>query len=150
VLELFLKNKDIRTIVSGGVLRTGEESLVGDLACHAFRDLFVDKLFLGLGGVDAENGLSEYNWDDALVKRAMIRSAKEVIVVADSSKFGRTAFARIAEIGEIHVVVTDRPPPETLTGSFAANNVRVVIADRSSCDDPARAAQSKCLDNERT
>jgi DeoR/GlpR family transcriptional regulator of sugar metabolism len=150
VLELFLRNKDVRTIVSGGVLRTGEESLVGDLACHAFRDLFVDKLFLGLGGIDAENGLSEYNWDDALVKRAMIRSAKEVIVVADSSKFGRTAFARIGEIRDIHAVVTDRPPPKALAESFDVHHVRVVIADRGSGDDPARADPAKRLDNERT
>ena len=137
VLGLFLKNKDIRTIVSGGALRVGEESLVGDLACHAFRDLFVDKLFLGVGGIDAENGLSEYNWDDALVKRAMIRSAKEVIAVVDSSKFGRTAFARIADIGDIHTVVTDRLPPEALARAFAAHNVRVVIAGEVLHDDLA-------------
>ena len=142
VLGLFLKNKDVRTIVSGGVLRTGEESLIGDLACHAFRDLFVDKLFLGLGGVDAVNGLSEYNWDDALVKRAMIRSAKEVIVVANSSKFGGTAFARIAEIGDIHAVVTDRQPPEDLTRAFAAHKVRIVIASEASSDDPLPTYQA--------
>ena len=137
VLGLFLKNKDVRTIVSGGALRVGEESLVGDLACHAFRDLFVDKLFLGVGGIDAENGFSEYNWDDALVKRAMIRSAKEVIAVSDSSKFGRTAFARIAGIGDIHTVVADRPPPEALARAFADHNVRVVIAGETTRDDPA-------------
>jgi DeoR family transcriptional regulator, fructose operon transcriptional repressor len=149
-LGLFLKNKDVRTIVSGGVLRIGEESLVGDLACHAFRELFVDRLFLGLGGVDAENGLSEYNWDDALVKRAMIRSAKEVIVVADSSKLGRTAFARVAEIGEIHVVVTDRQPPEALARAFAAHKVRVVIAGEASPDDTPSTDQANSENKERT
>lgn len=131
VLGLFLKNKDVRTIVTGGMLRNGEESLVGDLACHAFRDLFVDRLFLGLGGIDAENGLTEYNWDDALVKRAMIRSAKEVVVVVDSSKFERTAFARIADIADIHVLVSDRPPPDKLALALAARKVRVVIADEA-------------------
>ncbi|HXZ14489.1 MAG TPA: DeoR/GlpR family DNA-binding transcription regulator [Roseiarcus sp.] len=150
VLSLFLKNRDVRTIVSGGVLRTGEESLVGDLACHAFRDLFVDKLFLGLGGIDAENGLSEYNWDDALVKRAMIRSAKQVIVVADSSKFGGTAFARIADIGDIHAVVTDQPPPEALARAFAARRVRVVIAKEMSSRGLAPIDEAKCAMNERT
>jgi len=60
---------------------------------QAWQGLFVDRLFLGVGAVDAETGLSEYNWDDALVKRAMVHSAKEVIVLADASKFGRVAFA---------------------------------------------------------
>jgi DeoR family transcriptional regulator, fructose operon transcriptional repressor len=136
VLGLFLRNKDIRTIVTGGMLRPGEESLVGDLAAHAFRDLFVDKLFLGLGGIDAENGLTEYNWDDALVKRAMIRSAKEVIVVVDASKFQRTAFARIAELADIHVLVTDRPPPDKLAEALAARKVSVVLADGATEEPP--------------
>lgn len=143
VLGLFLRNKNVRTIVTGGMLRNGEESLVGDLACHAFRDLFVDKLFLGLGGIDGENGLTEYNWDDALVKRAMIRSAKEVIVVGDSSKFERTAFARIAEIADVHVLISDRPPPDKLAQALAAHKVRVVIVseatgESSGTDEPSQ------------
>ncbi|MBP2448450.1 DeoR/GlpR family DNA-binding transcription regulator [Rhizobium leguminosarum] len=129
ILNHFINNKDIRLIVTGGILRNGEESLVGDLAAQAFRGLFVDKLFLGVGGLDAQNGLTEYNWDDALVKRAMIGSAKEVILLIDSSKFGRSAFAKIAELRDIHVVVTDvRPPPELLQ-KLEENKVRVIVAD---------------------
>jgi DeoR/GlpR family transcriptional regulator of sugar metabolism len=143
VLNLFLRNKEVRTIVTGGMLRNGEESLVGDLAAHAFRDLFVDKLFLGIGGIDAENGLTEYNWDDTLVKRAMIRSAKEVIVVADASKFDRTAFAHVADIGDIHVLVTDRPPLPPLAEAAAAAKVRIAVAGgaavASSPDNPESA-----------
>ncbi len=128
VVQHFIDNKDVRMIVAGGVLRIGEESLVGDLACHAFRDLFVDKLFLGAGGVHVEAGLTDFNWDDALVKKAMIRSAKEVIAVVDSSKLGHIAFAKIADIGDLHALITDRSPPPALAEALAARGVKVHVA----------------------
>jgi DeoR family transcriptional regulator, fructose operon transcriptional repressor len=107
VANLLLGQPDIRLILSGGIIRPGESSLVGDLAQYAYKNLFVDRLFLGVGAVDQQAGLTEYNWDDALVKQAMIRSAKEVILVADSSKFNRVAFASVAPLSVVHQIVTD-------------------------------------------
>jgi len=128
ILNLLLNTPGIRLIVPGGVIRPGEGSMVGDLAQQAFSELFVDKLFLAVGGIDAESGLTEYNWDDARVKRAMIRSAKEVYLVADAGKFGRTAFARIAGLAEIHALITDQAPPEPLRQSLEASGVRILVA----------------------
>jgi len=62
--ELDRKPK-VRTIVTGGVLRSGEMSLVGSRAEASYRDLNCDTLFLGVAGVDIDKGLSEYNMDDA-------------------------------------------------------------------------------------
>jgi len=97
----------IRVILTGGILRAGEFSLVGDLAERAFKDFYVDKLFLGIGGFDFEAGLTEFNLEDAKVKRAMIASAKEVIVVTDASKFGKVVFASVATLGTVKKVITD-------------------------------------------
>jgi DeoR/GlpR family transcriptional regulator of sugar metabolism len=97
----------IRVILTGGVLRPGEFSLVGSLSERAFKDFFVDKLFLGIGGFDFAAGLTEFNVEDAQVKRAMIASAKEVIVVTDASKFGQVAFAAVAGLGVVSRVITD-------------------------------------------
>jgi DeoR family transcriptional regulator, fructose operon transcriptional repressor len=121
-------NKHIRTIVSGGAVRTGEESMVGDLAVRAFADFFVDKLFLGVGGIDARNGLTEYNWEDALVKKAMIRSAKRVYLLADASKFNRVAFAAVCGLADIHALVTNKEPPPDLLSKLRAGNVAVHVA----------------------
>jgi DeoR/GlpR family transcriptional regulator of sugar metabolism len=97
----------MRIVLTGGVVRPGELSLVGSLAERAFKDFFVDKLFLGVGGFDFAAGLTEFNVEDAQVKRAMIASAKEVIVVTDASKFGRVAFAAVAGLDVVRHVVTD-------------------------------------------
>jgi DeoR/GlpR family transcriptional regulator of sugar metabolism len=128
IANLLAGQPDIRLILSGGIVRPGEASMVGELPRQAFRGLFVDKLFLGVGCIDAGAGLTEYNWDDTLVKQAMIRSAKRVIVVADASKFGKIAFAHVAPLEAMHVLVTDAAPPATLRERLNAVGVKVVVA----------------------
>jgi DeoR/GlpR family transcriptional regulator of sugar metabolism len=101
------KHPGIRLIVTGGILRTGELSLVGHLAERIFDEFFVDKLFLGAGAVDVTLGISEFNLEDTLIKRAMVKNAKRVILVADSSKFNQVAFTSITSLSKIHTIVTD-------------------------------------------
>lgn len=128
IAGLFLNQREARLIVPGGMVRTGEGSLVGELTRYALERLFVDRLFLAVGCIDAQYGLSEYNWDDALVKQAMIRSAKQVILVADASKFGKVAFAYVAGFAAIHTLVTDQPPPDDILQKLQEAHVQVLIA----------------------
>jgi DeoR/GlpR family transcriptional regulator of sugar metabolism len=114
IANILANQPDIRLILPGGIVRHGELSLTGDLARRALEGLFVDRLFLGVGAIDSVNGLTEYNWDDSLVKQAMVRSAKEVILVADSSKFEKVAFARVAPLDAVHMLVTNELPPPPL------------------------------------
>lgn len=131
IATLFINQSDIRLILPGGIVRPGEASLIGDLTRQAFQHLFVDRLFLGVGGIDAHFGLSEYNWDDTLVKQAMIKSAKEIIVVADSSKFGKIAFAHVAPFSSIHKLVTDQLPPEPLLQKLNEYRIKIFLANVS-------------------
>ena len=128
VVNTLMANQDIRLIVAGGVVRQGEESLVGELAHRTFERLFVDKLFLAVAGIDASGGTTEYNWEDALVRQAMVHSAKKVILAVDASKFGRVAFAKVANIRDAHALVTDAPPPPGLSERLAAAGVAVTAA----------------------
>ena len=116
-----------RLILTGGILRPGELSLVGHLAERVFQDLYVDKLFLGIGGLDLEAGLTEYNLEDAQVKRAMLRSAKECIVVTDSSKLGRVAFAAVAPIAAMDTLITDTEADPALVARLEEMGVRVIV-----------------------
>jgi DeoR/GlpR family transcriptional regulator of sugar metabolism len=127
IANLLVSEPGIRVILPGGILRHGEASIVGDLAQTAFKGLFVDKLFLGVGGIDAQAGLTEYNWDDTLVKKAMIHSAKQVIAVVDSSKFERVAFVQIGNFNDIHHLVTDEMPPSLLRGELEKSEVTIHI-----------------------
>lgn len=105
----------IRLMVTGGLTRAGELSLIGDLAERAFADFRFDTFLMGVAGIEAEAGLTEYNLDDGRVKQAALASARRCVVVADSSKLGRVAFARICPLERVDVMVTDTAAaPEAL------------------------------------
>ncbi len=125
---LFLNQPETRVVVSGGIARPIEGSLAGELARHAFKHLFVDRLFLAVGCIDAEYGLTETHWDEALVKQAMIASAREVIVVADSSKFGRVGFAQVAGFNHVHKVITDKQPTPQFVELMEMAGVAILVA----------------------
>jgi len=80
-----------------------------------------------VAAVDAEAGITEHNWDEALVKRAMIRSATEVIAIADASKFGHIAFAQAAPLSAVHQFVTDKAPTGALAEAFAKYKIVVRV-----------------------
>ncbi len=68
-------------------------------------------LFLGVGGIDAVKGLTEYNLDDTRVKRAALGAAARCVVLADRSKLARVCLAQVATLEEIDVLITDAEPP---------------------------------------
>lgn len=129
VAGLFVDKSDIRLIMPGGIVRTGEASMVGDLTAQALQGLFVDKLFMGVACVDEQAGMTEYNWDDALVKRAMIKCAREVTLLADSGKFGKVAFALVGKLDEIDNLVADRQPPDGILEILTQSGARLIIAE---------------------
>ncbi len=128
IANVLAEDPGIRLMLSGGVLRPGERSLVGDLAVGSFRDYRFDTVVLGVGGIDLEAGLTEYNLDDTRVKRAAIEIARRIIVVADATKLGRVAFARICPLAQVDVLVSDAGAPADLVASIEDAGVEVRLA----------------------
>ena len=105
-LEL-AKYPNIRTVLLGGILRADELSLIGGLTIETLAGFNADKAFLGVGGVSLEKGLTDYNMDEVEIKRMMIKTAREVVLLADHIKFERVAPVRVAPLSMINTVVTD-------------------------------------------
>jgi len=101
---------------------------VGPITDGTPSDLHFDKLFLGTNGIDLERGVTTPNLAEAEAKRAMIRSARETILVADSSKFGRAAFARICGVERLHGLITDEGAPAPVREAISRLGVRVIVA----------------------
>ena len=99
---------DIVGIVTGGIIRHVNDALVGfpveAFLTHQIHE--VDKLFLGVGGIDAQSGFTITTPFEVELKRAMIRSARQVIVVAASSKLGKTALFNVCPLDAVHVLIT--------------------------------------------
>lgn len=121
-------NAGIRTIVTGGIARHGELSLVGDLAERAFAELHCDTAFLGAGGVSPEAGVTEFNLEDTRVKRAALASARRCVVLADASKLAKVALASVCPLERVDVLVTDSGASDEALAPIRETRVEVLIA----------------------
>ena len=84
--------------------------------------------FVGTNGVSAGFGLSTPDPDEAAVKRAIVRSARRVVVVADADKLGRELLVSFADLADIDVLVTDAAPDDELAAALADADVEVWLA----------------------
>jgi len=116
-------------MVTGGDFKPPTLSLTGEKAASFFEQIFVNKLFLAAGGISFTAGLTYPGFQDILVKRAMIRAATEVFVVADSTKIGKTSFASLGGMDLIHWLITDSSIAAEDRREFERRGVRVATAD---------------------
>jgi DeoR/GlpR family transcriptional regulator of sugar metabolism len=117
---------DIRVVVAGGFLRPGELSLVGALAENVFSEFNCDTAFIGVGGVHPVKGITDYNPDDARIKRLAIGAAARKVLLADASKLGRAAFVNVATADEIDVLVTDAAADHPTVRALSDAGVTVI------------------------
>lgn len=112
----------------GGRVRGLTQAAVGEQALRALDTLRVDIAFVGTNGISVAHGLSTPDSEEAAVKRAMVRSANYVVVVADSSKVNREEFVSFAPISRVDALVTDAEIPDKDRAELTEHGVEVVIA----------------------
>lgn len=112
----------------GGRVRGTTQAAVGEEALAALEWLRVDVAFIGTNALSVGHGLSTPDSDEAAVKRAMVRTANHVVVLADSSKIGREHLVSFARLDNIDVLVTDSEIDESDHRSLTDNGIEVVIA----------------------
>ncbi|AXC14636.1 Transcriptional regulator of rhamnose utilization, DeoR family [Acidisarcina polymorpha] len=118
----------LTTHLTGGTMRwAGAFSLIGPAAIESLNNLVMDRLFLGVCGVDAMRGATAIEPDEAAVFRVMTRQAKQVVVVADSSKVGMASPAVICSAGAIHMLITDDGASEEALAAFTRLGVQVMV-----------------------
>jgi DeoR/GlpR family transcriptional regulator of sugar metabolism len=122
----------IRLIVTGGTVRPGELSLTGGFAEDVLRQLNCDLAFIGVAGISARVGISDYNPEDVRVKRAILSSARRAVVLADGSKLGKVGFTTIAGLDDLDVLVTDAPTSHPELAALAQGGLEVVHAGTGS------------------
>lgn len=117
-----------RLILLGGAYHAESASTVGPLAAQALGGLAVGTLFLGTQAFDAAPGLTDSTTEIAEVKRAMMRAARRVVLVTDSSKWGRASLHRVADLAEIDALVTDDGLPAEARELCARLGVELIVA----------------------
>lgn len=124
----FISDSNLVVEMLGGTLRKPSGALIGAWALENLAKVKVDKVFLGASGFDIERGFSSENAVEAEVKRKMLECGGEVIVLADSSKFPRPAFANFATLDEVDMVITEAPPPPEASAALQKAGVEIKIA----------------------
>lgn len=122
-----LINDQIRLILLGGLLRNESLSLIGPIPESSIKNFYCDKLFVGVDGIDSRAGIFTPNPEEAELNRLMIESSKEVIVVADSTKFKRKSFAFIAPMSKVDTIITDSKIPEDELRNLRNIGVNTII-----------------------
>lgn len=112
--EIFtqLSDTSVRIISTGGTFNYKTLSLQGSVAKNAVKRYHVDMTLISCKGLDLELGVTDTSENEAEVKKCMIEQAKEVALLADHTKFGRTAFAHLANLEDLDYLVTDRKPDD--------------------------------------
>jgi DeoR family fructose operon transcriptional repressor len=123
-----LASSRVEVLVAGGSVRPPMRALVGPVAEAALADLHADRLFLGANGVDLRKGVTTPNLVEAQTKRAMVESAREVVVVADHSKAGRVTFSRVCSLDRVSALITDDAAPPTFIQALENQGVKVYVA----------------------
>jgi len=118
----------LELISTGGTVRRETLSLVGPLAERGLSMMKVDKLFLGTNGLHPEEGVTTPHLLEAQVKRAMIRSAKEVVLLCDHSKLNKTTFAKVCPLSAIDTLITDRGISADLLDQIKNDGTDVILA----------------------
>jgi DeoR family transcriptional regulator of aga operon len=121
------KHTDIEIMQLGGILRKSSSSVTGPYAQKILQDFFCSKLFLGVDGIDLEFGLTTTSVMEAHLNRQMIDVSQKVIVLSDSTKFGKRGFGRICGLEEVDRIITDSGVSEHFVNQLESRGIEVTI-----------------------
>lgn len=125
---LLSQKENVNVIQLGGTVRKTSLSVVGDFAEDILKDISCSKLFVGVDGVDLEYGVTNSNIEEAELNRRMMGSALRVIVLCDSSKFGRKGFGKVCALDKVDTIITDDSIPASLARELEEAGIELIIA----------------------
>ena len=128
VLNVLAGIQEITVISLGGMLRESELSFIGHITEQALAEIRVDKVIMGTRGVSLEHGLTNDYLQETLTDRAIIKSGREVIIVADHSKVNRVSTVLLAPWNNVHRFVTDSKVDKKFVQALKRQGIQVVIA----------------------
>jgi len=113
----------------GGEYRGETGEMLGSVALDQIGRYRADHAVLTVGAIDVQGGFMDFDVEEAMVARAMIRQSEQVTVVADHSKFGRVAMAQVCPLDGVFRLVTDREPDPVTAEALRAAGVEIQIAE---------------------
>jgi DeoR family glycerol-3-phosphate regulon repressor len=126
VAAILAAKDDFEVLVAGGTVRR-DGGVVGQASVDFINQFKVDFALVGISGIDEDGSLLDFDYQEVRVSQAIIANARQVILAADSSKFGRNAMVRLGSIDLVDCLVTDRTPTPALTQLLNQNKIRLEV-----------------------
>ncbi len=119
--------QDFQILVTGGIVRARDNGITGESAIQFIRQFKVDIGIIGISGIDEDGTLLDYDFMEVNVTRAIMENSRKVFLVADHSKFKRSAMVKLGNISEIHTLITDKIPPKPLMSLIRDHGIHLSI-----------------------
>ena len=129
VSNILSQHDNIDIVQLGGMLRHSSLSVVGEYASRILDKCFFSKLFLGVDGIDLDFGITTTEMREAALNQKMMDAAQKVIVLADSTKFGRRGFAKIADMDAVDLIITDAGVSPKVVKRIEDLGIELIIAE---------------------
>ena len=142
VVNLLLHAPGIELIILGGNVRKNEDSIFGTFGLNAANGIYVDYGFFGCAGVDVHAGVTNYHMGEIELSKTMTEHSRATVLLADSSKFGRSALYKTTSLGDIDFLITTELPTD-LRRECQELGVEIVETDRPAVERPAARPQPR-------
>jgi len=126
VAALLSSKADFEVLVAGGTVRA-DGGVVGQAAVDFIQQFKVDFALVGISGIDEDGSLLDFDYQEVRVSQAIIDNARQVLLAADSSKFGRNAVVRLGSLNLVDQVFTDAPPPANIARLLSEQKIQLHI-----------------------
>ncbi len=129
----------ITVIMLGGVLRKSYYSAFGPYTEYFLKNLKADKFFLGVDAADKDNGIFNFVMEEVPIKQLMIQDSDEVIMVCDSTKFGKKALYKVCAWDDIDRIITDDGADQEYLDCFREKSISVTAVSAANASRPGEA-----------
>ena len=128
IADIFSKVPGFDVMVAGGYVRGGDGGVVGEAAIDFLRSFRLDFGIIGISGIEPDGSLLDFDFREVKAAQAIIANSRKTILVADHTKFGRAAMAKVASLEDVDVLVTDLPVPAAFGEMLEGSGVEVLVA----------------------
>ncbi len=128
VVSIVSVKEDFEIFITGGIVRNHDLGIVGDATVDFIKQFKVDFGIVSVAGIDPDGTLIDFDYNEVRVTRTIIANSRRVFLVADHSKFGRGAMARIGHISEVSALFTDSPPSPDFMSVIEHAGINLYIA----------------------
>jgi DeoR family transcriptional regulator, glycerol-3-phosphate regulon repressor len=129
VAAILSDNPECEVIVAGGVVRSRDRGIVGEVTVDFIKQFKVDIGLIGISGIESDGTLRDFDYREVNVARAIIEHSREIWLAADHSKFNRPAMVELAQLSQIDRLFTDAHPPSPFPSLLHDAGVQLTISD---------------------